>query len=859
MDVQRATLESMGLQSKKAVAIHILQENVYESNLVPDIANVDYLAGHQGRMNLQPLAGLQVFVDDVYVYGPLQEKDLVRVPGRRTSCTTGEEGAAKRVVAQISIFVREVWGEEDGYKNVSIAHTVDANSSGTIVSTVGQIECETGYRARRIWKSLHPGEEPAAYFVAKVDVSNVPMERLQEGLPHMRRLLEAIGWGQYQIDYTQDFSGTLDRPALVQHLENEHNFFQQGEMAPPDNAGCILDNTSSVGNHVCTLVQTRNGRTTSTKLYNKFVSQIEAGDVRGTFGGHMVGTVDSTNHHLQRTLFHPAVLARGCTRIEVSLYGCGAEDLSTTVAEELVAEVLELVSPTCQHDNECQPQRDNAAYQGLFVVQPTAKQWENYASHLDRNFFLGDRPQGAIYLAWSGHSKTGRVQGMLVRPTPAMVANDANWERAVQWAMADFGFQNCPIFRTEILGEENDEVVFSPLRCYTKVGPTILAASNKPTELHLDAPNPQDFLPPTPTVEWVWRTRKPKRIGMEPPSRELVEVPEIAAGRHLSTLSTRNRYIRLEELVDARDRLDWAERMERIVERARENTENRYRELERLEEATKEILARQKERNNTRNAVFEGLLGKTYKISEHAGKTFNLLGYRTTATGKKRVVLEEVEHSGYAVCVWPTKGLERILDNQSECFEKEEEYRDTTIHWIPRKPSGLQFRVQDPKTFWNNEGTKISWNPLDVLSTPNMQDLQRELLAQREALAGEMGLEDRTILGPCRRPPRPKDSKKALEMPPGDYAVAGYAETTCRNAPRTILFAIPLDENGQPTTPVDTPIWGPFLQEELAKIAPLATLVGKQLYCRLGHEKTTKSKHKCRIAQLFVPQDPDKF
>ena len=279
MDVQRATLESMGLQSKKAVAIHILQENVYESNLVPDIANVDYLAGHQGRMNLQPLAGLQVFVDDVYVYGPLQEKDLVRVPGRRTSCTTGEEGAAKRVVAQISIFAREVWGEEDGYKNVSIAHTVDANSSGTIVSTVGQIECETGYRARRIWKSLHPGEEPAAYFVAKVDVSNVPMERLQEGLPHMRRLLEAIGWGQYQIDYTQDFSGTLDRPALVQHLENEHNFFQQGEMAPPDIAGCILDNTSSVGNHVCTLVQKRNGRTTSTKLYNKFVSQIEAGDV----------------------------------------------------------------------------------------------------------------------------------------------------------------------------------------------------------------------------------------------------------------------------------------------------------------------------------------------------------------------------------------------------------------------------------------------------------------------------------------------------------------------------------------------------------------------------------------------------
>ena len=76
MDVQRATLESMGMRSKKAVAIHILQENVYESNLVPDIANVDYLAGHQGRTNLQPLAGLQVFVDDVYVLAPCKRKTL---------------------------------------------------------------------------------------------------------------------------------------------------------------------------------------------------------------------------------------------------------------------------------------------------------------------------------------------------------------------------------------------------------------------------------------------------------------------------------------------------------------------------------------------------------------------------------------------------------------------------------------------------------------------------------------------------------------------------------------------------------------------------------------------------------------
>ena len=153
LEAKWATLESMGLRSVKAVAKHILQENVWESNLIPDIAGVDYFAGHQERTNLQPLVGLPVFVDDFYAYGPLRENEIVRVRGRKPACTTGEEDSGKRVVSQISLFVRQVWGCEDGHKNVSIAHTVYANSrSSRIIDTVEKIEKETGYRARKRWK-----------------------------------------------------------------------------------------------------------------------------------------------------------------------------------------------------------------------------------------------------------------------------------------------------------------------------------------------------------------------------------------------------------------------------------------------------------------------------------------------------------------------------------------------------------------------------------------------------------------------------------------------------------------------------------------------------------------------------------
>ena len=159
-----------------------------------------------------------------------------------------------------------------------------------------------------------------------------------------------------------------------------HDFVQQGEFAFPENGGCILDNTGSVGDHVCTFVQTRNGSTTSTKFYNKVVSQFEAGDVQESFGDHLA---------------HPDVQRRGCTRVEISLYACDTEDLSTTVAEGLIAEALELANTE----------------EGLFVVQPPAKQWENPPKHLDRCMVLEDRPQGAIYLGVKGVKGVEQAKG----------------------------------------------------------------------------------------------------------------------------------------------------------------------------------------------------------------------------------------------------------------------------------------------------------------------------------------------------------------------------------------------------------------------------------------------------------------
>ena len=100
MEQSSATFTQMGLRSSKSVATHILLENAYESNLVPDISNVDYLADNNGPTSLQKLEGLPAFVDNLYVFGYLDDKEVVVSRGR-TLCTSGEGGSAQIVVSRI--------------------------------------------------------------------------------------------------------------------------------------------------------------------------------------------------------------------------------------------------------------------------------------------------------------------------------------------------------------------------------------------------------------------------------------------------------------------------------------------------------------------------------------------------------------------------------------------------------------------------------------------------------------------------------------------------------------------------------------------------------------------------------------
>ena len=353
--------------------------------------------------------------------GRLQARDVVRV-GNRVSCTTGETGSASLVLGRISNLSQEVWPRvEHKYIHVSIAKTVGVGAGGKICQTIQAIEAGSGGKLEREWRAQHGGVDPIAYFVAKLDVSELPIAVLHAGLQQFQRLLSANCMGLYQLDYTQDLSGTLDRPELVRHLEEAHHFYRQGERPPENPQGCILDNTGSVGAHVCTFVQTIGGAHNrhqvlqQVRLANR--GGRRAGPVRWPHVGcgcqHQRPSPPDTSPPRRPG---PRLHAGG--DLHLRLLGGGAIPRQ---GRQYVGARPAVGNPRGRWRRH-RPIRGAAAGQAVGELRKLSRPllgcWPTV-------------PQGNIYVAWSGNSKTGRTQGVLVRPTKAKVEDDAAWRKAI--------------------------------------------------------------------------------------------------------------------------------------------------------------------------------------------------------------------------------------------------------------------------------------------------------------------------------------------------------------------------------------------------------------------------------------------
>ena len=613
-----------------------------------------------------------------------------------------------------------------------------------------------------------------------------------------------------------------------------------------------------------------------TKVYSKIVSNFEAGEVCEQFGGHLAEYVDCTNQRLRKTFLHPDVQARGCTRIEISLYACTYRTPET--ADNLVDYALDLVSP------EDTP---------LFVEQSASRHWENFAKQLDRCFVLADRPNSTIYVCWYAHTRTGRLAGVRISPTKQTVDCDKRWNRAIQWAMGDFGFRNCPIFHTEILGLEKS-IQMTNLQCYTKDSKTILCASRRPTQLHPNAEDPSKLLPPVPTVEWEWRKKKCHAIGVDLPTYSLQEVPEIAAKRNISLLSTRQRADKFVYLLEEQSAEEWKRRTwENLEKYQKEYTQNIEQRKQELVDIHKYIEQNRIDlyRSQMVYSIVVDILGweKTTNISTLAGKgVWSVLGYRFPKDKKYcRVVVAEKE-GGVPTSIWANNGLRKVLQATTDSVEKEVDTYKRETYWFPREyykrfPTfvlpelhegcvppelwttngsnwqnneegtriGLDIRVQPQKKFVPaGQKKEIAWYPIDIVQAPDPAELPslRQLALEKEQ--EEKQAETLETMYETEAPNK-KDWKKTIDLAPGQYLCRRYADTLFRGNTKTIRFLLPTDENGEPTTDAEIPTHGHFLEKEVERIGDLQKVL-QPIVCKVGIEKTTPQKKKDRLFYIVA-------
>ena len=211
-NVIEATYKEMGKRAEKAVAFHILRENLHEENLINDVSNVNYLKGNEGRTTLRQIPNIGVFVDDIYVYGYLRKEDIVYDKTGRVVCTQGENGSASCIIENLRSISKQTISKNSPLPHINIMFTFrmceEEVERGNTLKTIRLIE-----RKKKVYDSWKNRtlQEAKAVFVAKIDVSNISLSDLEENMEEMEQNLFVLGFFIFSVDYTQDFSGTINK------------------------------------------------------------------------------------------------------------------------------------------------------------------------------------------------------------------------------------------------------------------------------------------------------------------------------------------------------------------------------------------------------------------------------------------------------------------------------------------------------------------------------------------------------------------------------------------------------------------------------------------------------------------------
>ena len=106
-------LNKLELKELSSIVPHLATENVFNSNLIDDIAYVDYTENSKGLTCLQPLKGLPDYIDDLYIFKYIHSSEIEENTNNANKIflKQGKDKSASLIVKKFTSITTEVFGE----------------------------------------------------------------------------------------------------------------------------------------------------------------------------------------------------------------------------------------------------------------------------------------------------------------------------------------------------------------------------------------------------------------------------------------------------------------------------------------------------------------------------------------------------------------------------------------------------------------------------------------------------------------------------------------------------------------------------------------------------------------------------
>ena len=457
---KQINLNKLELKELSSIVPHLATENVFDSNLIDDIAYVDYTENSKGLTCLKPLKGLPDYIDDLYIFKYIHHSEIeeATINANKIYLNKGKDKSASLIVKKFTSITTEVFGEFCEQKIVFLVNLQNEKEkeNSTIYQTLKNIEKRTNRKAFYGYTDFYECKNPVAVIKYKVNTSRLTLKKVLDNLNKLEKRLNTLGAGLMSIDYTRDLSGVLEKERMINHFlklgfieqsdseeENKKNYIVNeftnfktwDEKTIKNDDGetkiKILDTDSTCGRNTFKYIRNTDSVCCVVKYYNKIVSNFEAGDVQKKIGTHLAEYAFTHScDHLEKTFRHPDVVERGLTRLEISIHG---------------------FDPKIDYSKMLEDEFNLVKHAKIFHIQPGAEQWLRLAKNITQCTLFANKATQEISLFWYGSSVTKRVAGVTKKLKKENIdANPKEWEHAKKWMMLNFGFSGVPIYNISL-------------------------------------------------------------------------------------------------------------------------------------------------------------------------------------------------------------------------------------------------------------------------------------------------------------------------------------------------------------------------------------------------------------------------